>query len=93
MPQTNYEEMTVPELKDLAEERGIELLYDARKAEIIAALEASDQLLLPVQPTGETPPESREGEAEGRNVYEYQMSSTESALCSQEDFWKIKLHS
>jgi hypothetical protein len=81
-----YEELTVPELKDLAEERGIELLSDARKPEIIAALEASDQLLVvgtdqPKQ--GETP--------EGKNVYTYQTSSTTEGLMSQEDFWKIKL--
>jgi hypothetical protein len=33
------------------------------------------------------------GEAEQQNVYEYRMSSTETALCDQDDFWKLKLHS
>lgn len=28
---------------------------------------------------------------EGKNVYEHQMSSTETATLSSEDFWKIKL--
>lgn len=82
--QTDYEELTVPELKDLAEKRGIELPYDARKAEIIAALEASDVLL-----KGDT--EVEEDKAEGKNIYEHQMSSTETALISPDDFWRLKL--
>lgn len=89
---TAYEELTVPELKDLAESRGIPVPYDARKAEIIAALEASDLLLTPPEET--SPPEdTREKGAEGKNIYEFQMSSTETALCSPDDFWKLKLTS
>lgn len=91
MPQ-NYEEMTVPELKDLAEKRGVEVFSDARKAEIISALEASDTLLKPEAREGQEPPPEEKG-AESKNIYEYQMSSTETALCSPDDFWKIKLHS
>jgi hypothetical protein len=83
MNQTDYESLTVPELKDLADKRGIELLSDARKAEIIAALEASDQLLKPEGKEGAGP--------EGKNVYEYQMSSTETELLNQDDFWRLKL--
>lgn len=81
MHQTDYESLTVPELKELADKRGIELLSDARKAEIIAALEASDQLLKP---------EGKEGE--GKNAYNYTMSSTvEEVPLDSEDFRKIKL--
>ena len=80
---TDYESLTVPELKDLAEKRGIEVPHDARKAEIIAALEASDVLLNP---------EAKEGDKrEGKNIYEYQISSTETALMSEDDFWRVKL--
>lgn len=39
----NYEEKTVPELKDLANERGVEVPYDARKDEIIKALKQADK--------------------------------------------------
>jgi hypothetical protein len=81
---TDYESLTVPELKHLAEKRGIELPYDARKAEIIAALEASDVLL---KPEGKEEGEKREG----KNIYEYQTSSTETALMSEDDFWRLKL--
>jgi hypothetical protein len=90
MEPTNYEELTVPELKDLADKRGVEILSDARKAEIIAALEASDFLLQPTLPKQE-----EEGPAPEQqdNVYTQQMSSTETALISNEDFWKTKLHS
>ena len=35
------EEMTVPELRDLADERGVELSSDMRKADIIEALEST----------------------------------------------------
>lgn len=35
----DYEEMTIPELKDLAHKRGVEISHDMRKDEIIAALE------------------------------------------------------
>jgi hypothetical protein len=86
MNQTDYESLTVPELKDLADKRGIELLSDARKAEIIAALEASDQLLKPEEPSS-----AKASKGEGKNVYEYQTSSTETALMSEDDFWRIKL--
>ena len=37
---TDLSEMTVPELKELASERGIDGCSDMRKAELIAALEA-----------------------------------------------------
>ena len=95
MESTNYEELTVPELKDLAEKRGIELLSDARKAEIIAALESSDLLLQPTLPKKEEEaPAAKEGEPEQQdNVYTRQMSSTETALVTNDDFWKLKLHS
>lgn len=35
-------DLTVPELRDLAEERGVEVASDARKAEIVAALEEAE---------------------------------------------------
>ena len=80
---TDYESLTVPELKHLADKRGIELLHDARKAEIIAALEASDQL---ERPEGGPAPKD-----EGDNVYNFQMTSTTGAQITHDDFWKIKL--
>lgn len=39
----NYEEKTVHELKELAKERGLEIPWDARKDEIITALEKQDK--------------------------------------------------
>jgi hypothetical protein len=80
---TDYESLTVPELKHLAEKRGIELLHDARKAEIIAALEASDQL---ERPEGGPAPKD-----EGDNEYNFNTSSTTVATITHDDFWKIKL--
>jgi hypothetical protein len=79
----DYESLTVPELKDLAEKRGIALLHDARKAEIIAALEASDQLL---KPEGAPAPKD-----EGENEYNFNTSSTTVATISHDDFWRLKL--
>jgi len=38
MTDEEYEEMTVPELRDLADERGVDVKSDARKDEIIEAL-------------------------------------------------------
>ncbi|MDK2917293.1 MAG: hypothetical protein PWQ37_26 [Candidatus Petromonas sp.] len=38
-PITNYKEMTVAELKDLAKAKDIEGYYDMKKDELIAALE------------------------------------------------------
>jgi hypothetical protein len=74
-----YEELTVPELRTLAEESGIDIPSDARKAEIIEALEAGSK----AQGKKESP--------EGKNIYEHQMTSTETALISPDDFWKLKL--
>jgi hypothetical protein len=34
----DYESMTIPELKDLADQRGVALTSDMHKAEIVAAL-------------------------------------------------------
>jgi hypothetical protein len=43
-PETqDYEAMTVPDLKELAKERGVEVSWDARKDEIITALEKNDK--------------------------------------------------
>jgi hypothetical protein len=97
MTPTNYEELTVPELKDLAEKRGIEILYDARKAEIIAALEASDLLLHPPpeneQAKSEDTPTQPE-EKEGKSTYNYTMSSTVGDVpLSPEEYERLKLHS
>lgn len=39
----DYEEKTVPELKELANERGVDVPYDARKDEIIKALKKADK--------------------------------------------------
>jgi Rho termination factor, N-terminal domain len=39
----DYETKTVPELKELAAQRGVEVPYDARKDEIIKALKKSDK--------------------------------------------------
>jgi hypothetical protein len=39
----DYESKTVPELKDLAAERGVDVPYDARKDEIIKALKKADK--------------------------------------------------
>ena len=83
---TDYESMTVPELKELADKRGIELLSDARKAEIIAALEASDQLLKP-----EDQPEGRRPKDGDDNVYNFVMTSTTGAQITHDDFWRLKL--
>jgi Rho termination factor, N-terminal domain len=41
--QVDYESKTVPELKDLAAERGVDVPYDARKDEIIKALKKADK--------------------------------------------------
>lgn len=38
-----YDAMKVPELRDLAAERGVDVPKDARKADLVAALEASDR--------------------------------------------------
>ena len=51
-----------------------------------AAEEAVEQEFLAKQ-VGEEPSQTRE------NVYEYQMSSTETALTTQSHFWEIKLMS
>lgn len=40
---TELEDMTVAQLKDLAEERGVDLPSDARKADIIEALEDAEE--------------------------------------------------
>jgi hypothetical protein len=74
----SYELLTVAELKELAEQQGIEIPSDARKADIIEALEAEDK-------------PSKKEKPEGKNVYEYQTSSTETALMSEDDFWRKKL--
>jgi hypothetical protein len=42
-PKVDYESKTVVELKDLAKERGVEVSWDARKDEIIKALEKQDK--------------------------------------------------
>lgn len=39
----DYESMTVPELKELAKERGVDVGWDARKDEIVTALEKHDK--------------------------------------------------
>jgi hypothetical protein len=78
----SYELLTVAELKELADQQGIEIPSDARKDDIIEALQASDQL--------ERPDPAAAGPKEG-NTYEYQTSSTETALMSEEDFWRTKL--
>ncbi|HWI67719.1 MAG TPA: Rho termination factor N-terminal domain-containing protein [Nitrospiraceae bacterium] len=39
----DYEGMTVPELRELAKERGVEAGWDARKDEIVTALEKDDK--------------------------------------------------
>jgi hypothetical protein len=54
-----------------------------KDAQATAKEEAVEQAFLTRQAGKETP--------EGKNVYEYQMSSTETALMNQDDFWKIKL--
>src|SRR4029077_5752651 len=41
--ETNYNEMTVPELRELADKRGIDVPHDANKAEIISALKKGDK--------------------------------------------------
>jgi len=76
-----YEELTVPELKALAEESGIEVPSDARKADIIKALEAGSRI------------EGKKESPGQQNIYEFQMTSTETATIPQEQFEKIKLHS
>jgi hypothetical protein len=43
VPVENYEDMTVPELKELASTRGLEVASDARKSDIIDALEEDDK--------------------------------------------------
>jgi hypothetical protein len=74
-----YEELTVPELRNLAEESGIEIPADARKADIIKALEAGSKA------AGKK--ESKEGE----NVYNFLMTSTTGAQITHDDFWRLKL--
>jgi hypothetical protein len=39
----DYEELTVPELKELASKRGLEVASDARKDDIIDALKEDDK--------------------------------------------------
>jgi hypothetical protein len=39
----------------------------------------------------ELPDQKSEESPEQRNVYEYQMNSTETALLPQDEFWKLKL--
>lgn len=54
-------EMTVAELRDLAEERGIEVSSTARKAEIVDMLEAEAELEQGSTTTSESLPESAKG--------------------------------
>jgi hypothetical protein len=84
---TDYEALTVAELKDMADQLGIDIPHDARKADIIDALKAAAQK---EDLSSEAP--AKEG-AEGKNVYNYQTSSTTEGLMSPDDFWKIKLTS
>lgn len=39
----DYEAMTVPELRELAKDRGVDVGWDARKDEIVTALEKDDK--------------------------------------------------
>jgi Rho termination factor, N-terminal domain len=96
MPQidpADYEALTVAELKEIADSIGVEIPHDARKAEIIEILAktAKKEGLL------ETPPAEKPAEKDAPeqqdNVYTRQMNSTETALVTNEYFWKTKLHS
>lgn len=84
----DYESLTVAELKNMAEQMGVEIPHDARKSDIIDALRAASQKDEFQKVLEEVPPH-----AEQQNVYTRQMSSTETALVSNEDFWVLKLHS
>jgi Rho termination factor, N-terminal domain. len=72
-----YEELTVPELRALAEESGIDIPHDARKADIIEALEKGAK--------------GKDKESPKGKKADRQMTSTVTASCSPEDFWKLKL--
>jgi hypothetical protein len=86
----DYEALTVAELKEMADSLGVDIPHDARKADIIDALAAAAKK----EGLIESPPPAQEKDsAEQQNVYTQQMNSTETALISNEDFWKIKLHS
>jgi hypothetical protein len=84
----DYEALTVAELKDMAAQLGVEIPHDARKSDIIDALRATSQKDEFQKVLEEVPPS-----VEQQNVYTRQMSSTETALVSNEDFWVLKLHS
>jgi hypothetical protein len=72
-----YEELTVPELRALAEESGIDVPHDARKADIIEALEKGAK--------------GKDKESPKGKKAERQITSTATASCSEDDFWRIKL--
>jgi hypothetical protein len=69
----------VAELKELADQQGIDIPHDARKADIIEALEKGSK--------GEG---SEKSPKEG-NVYLYNTSSTTEAHMTPDDHWKLKL--
>jgi hypothetical protein len=87
----DYEALTVAELKEMADSLGVEIPHDARKAEIIEILaaEAKKEGLLETPPAEK--PAGKDAPEQQDNVYTRQMSSTETALVTNEDFWKNKL--
>jgi Rho termination factor, N-terminal domain len=89
MHPTDYEALTVAELRQMADQLGLDVPHDTRKADIIEVLRSEMQKPDPTatKASEDTPPSSKEG----KNVYEHQMSSTETALISNEDFHKLKL--
>ena len=82
----DYEALTVVELRDMADQLGVEIPSDARKADIIDALRTA-------APKEQTQKEQTEAPETKSGTYEYQMNSTETATINSDEFWKIKLHS
>lgn len=82
----SYELLTVAELKELADQQGIEIPHDARKADIIEALEEHDD-----KPSKAGAKEKPEGKDEGDNIYLFNTSSTTEGHMTHDDFWRIKL--
>jgi len=85
MNTTDYEALTVAELREMADQLGVEIPHDARKADIIEALRTE------MQKKESSSAKEPGDEPEQQNIYEQQMSSTETALISNDDFWKTKL--
>jgi hypothetical protein len=87
MTKTEYEALTVAQLKEMADTQGISIPSDARKADIIEALLAAEG-----QPNEEPEPAPADpAPVDDQEMREQQVSSTETALMTDTHFLLVKL--